>query len=91
MESDIVGKMVMITDVHESDARHMYKSAMIGMVVKVIRVCRKHGDGWYGMNTSRYPSQFTKLYGDDCGRDIDGTWSHYGIKVKVLSSDPKKR
>ena len=88
MESDMVGKMVMITDVHEDDARHMYRDKMIGMVVKVIRVYRKFEDDWYGMETSRYQSQFTKIYGDKGGEGGYAAWAHYGIKVKVLSNDP---
>ena len=88
MESDMVGKMVMITDVHKGDARYMYRDKMIGMVVKVIEVYRKFEGDWYGMNTNCYPSQFTKIYGDKGGGGGYAAWSHYGIKVKVLSNDP---
>jgi len=89
MESDMVGKMVMITDVHEGDARYMYRDKMIGMVVKVIRVYRKFEGDWYGMNTNRYQSQWTKIYGDKDGGYGSDTWDHYGVRIKVLSSDPK--
>jgi len=88
MESDMVGKMVMITDVHESDARYMYRDKMIGMVVKVTSVCHNFEGDWYGMDTSRYESQYLKVYGGDGGGGSTKAWSHYGIKVKVLSNDP---
>lgn len=81
---DLIGKQVIIVDVHKEDARFRLKDKMIGEVVTIID--GKIRDGWFSGTTKMHVLQVMQMLDitDPSGWSNNRFLNHYKIKIEEV-------